>query len=46
MVVLLNKIQGRKKVYTIFFVLFFLLIQLNVFSFPFQIILKLKLRFS
>jgi len=38
----LNKIQGRKKVYTIFFVVFFLLIQLDMFSSPFQIILKLK----
>jgi len=46
MVVLLNKIQGRKKVYTIFFVVFFFLVQLDVFSSPFQIISKLKLRFS
>jgi hypothetical protein len=46
MVVLLNKIQGRKKVYIIFFVVFFLLIQLDVFSSPFKIILKLKLKFS
>jgi hypothetical protein len=43
MVVLLN---GTKKVYTIFFVVFFLLVQLDVFSSPFQIILKLKLKFS
>lgn len=42
----LNKIQGTKKVYTIFCVVFFLLIQLDVFSCPFQIILKLKLKFS
>jgi hypothetical protein len=46
MVVFLNKIQGRKKVYTILFVVFLLLVQLDVFSSPFKIILKLKLRFN